>query len=190
METRPPPSWPVPGSPPVPLVAPASHFISASPWAIWLWNPQPSRLQCISPILAGCGPRLCCNEEILAILQVERSRARSFAIVALEACPTSGAPGVETIRSYGDGMLSWLYTYAANSQELALSGYLTAPQAHLPINCEASWRTFFREKPANGTKRHSMALGLSHNRLGGLHRLVKPWIDAPDWPAHTTSGGV
>jgi DNA-binding NtrC family response regulator len=106
--------WSDPGSALPRLSAPDLRDMSAPLWNILLWDPHPTRRQNISRIITACGTHVRCNAELSAILPTD---ACVFAVVALEACPSSDNHGVEAIRSlqqrgfqvlcYSDGALSW-----------------------------------------------------------------------------------
>jgi DNA-binding NtrC family response regulator len=102
----------------IPHVAePAPPYTTEPPWTVLLWDPRPSRLQCVSRIIAACGARLRYNEEVSALPQVEGSYAWALAVVALGTRPSPGDLDLEAIRSlkrkgfrvicYEDGAPSW-----------------------------------------------------------------------------------
>ena len=117
METRQPHAW-FTGDTALPQVAElAPPYTTKPPWTVLLWDPRPSRLEVVSRLIATCGARLQCNDEVSTIPQVESLRGCALAMVALDACPSPGDLGVEAIRSlkqkgfkvicYADGAPSW-----------------------------------------------------------------------------------
>src|SRR6266508_3335827 len=117
METTHPHSWSSP-SLALPRLADTDPRQTSQPQpTVLLWDPQPSRLQFVSRIIAECGAYLRCLEEVSAIPQPECSRLCTSAVLALGACPSPDDIGLEAIRSlkrsgvrvicYGDGAQSW-----------------------------------------------------------------------------------
>ena len=117
METRQPHTWAAPGSVLPHQMASDLRYTSEPPWTVLLWDPQPSRFQGVSRIIAACGARPQCYAEVSATPQVESPHPCALAVVALGACSLPGDLGVEAIRSlqrkgfrvicYADGALSW-----------------------------------------------------------------------------------
>ena len=89
METRQPHAWSAPGSARPRLADRTCETRPSLPWTVLLWDPRPARLQVVSQIIAACGARLRCNDEVSAIPQVECSRC-ALAVVALGTCPRPG----------------------------------------------------------------------------------------------------
>src|SRR5262245_52333622 len=83
METRQPRAWSGLGS--ALPVAPDLPDTPVPPWTVFLWDSRPARLQRVSQIIAACGARLRCNDELSAIPQIESFHACALAVVALEA---------------------------------------------------------------------------------------------------------
>ena len=166
METRQPHAWSAPGSALPRLAAPDLPDTSEPPWTVLLWDPRPARLQVVSRLIAACGARLRCNDEVSAIPQVESSRGCALAVVALGACPSPGDLGVEAIRSlkqkgfkvicYADGAPSWPLQRtlpALSGWRLLVTGQRDSRVC--PRTATPPQHTSSRQQPADGTKRNA-----------------------------------
>src|SRR5262249_28097129 len=117
MESTGPRLHPAPGST-IPDLAPLTPpHVSAPPWSVMLWDPQPDRLLVVSRIISACGAWPYWIPEACTISQAGGSCRCHLAIVALGGGPPLGRLDLEAIRSlkrqgcsvigYEAGVQSW-----------------------------------------------------------------------------------